>query len=118
GTRRAPWDTDRLSSRQYLFPSSDLQLVAADDLSRFAGADLRADIEGCRRRLEDAALELIVVDKTRPDIGLSVVQVVVPGLRHFWPRFGPGRLYEVPARLGWLPEPLAERELNQVPLFV
>ncbi|WP_437743726.1 YcaO-like family protein [Sorangium sp. So ce1504] len=76
--------------------------------------DMRADIQECMK----AGLELIVVDKTRPDIGLHVVQVIVPGLRHIWPRFGPGRLYEIPCALGWLDRPLAEGELNPVPLFV
>jgi ribosomal protein S12 methylthiotransferase accessory factor len=31
------------------------------------------------------------LDQTRPDIGLNVVKVIVPGLRQFWPRWGPGR---------------------------
>jgi ribosomal protein S12 methylthiotransferase accessory factor len=48
---------------------------------------------------------------------MAVVKVIVPGLRHFWPRFGPGRLYEVPARLGWLTQPLTEQQMNQVPLY-
>jgi oxazoline/thiazoline synthase len=34
-----------------------------------------------------------------------VVKVVVPGLRSFWARFAPGRLYDVPVRLGRLPSP-------------
>jgi ribosomal protein S12 methylthiotransferase accessory factor len=51
-------------------------------------------------------------------VGLCAVKVVVPGLRHFWPRFGPGRLYDVPVRLGLLPAPLAEAELNPLPLFL
>ncbi|WP_437914501.1 YcaO-like family protein [Sorangium sp. So ce302] len=80
--------------------------------------DMRADIQECMRRLDKAGLELIVVDKTRPDIGLHVVQVIVSGLRQIWPRFGPGRLYEIPCALGWLDRPLAESELNPVPLFV
>jgi ribosomal protein S12 methylthiotransferase accessory factor len=87
-------------------------------LPRIRGADLRADIEQCMARLDEAGLDLVVVDKTRPDIGLHVAQVIVRGLRHFWPRFGPGRLYQVPCTLGWLPGPLAESELNPVPLFV
>jgi len=41
-------------------------------------------------------MEFLVLDQTRPDIALPVVKVIVPGLRHFWPRFGPGRLYEIP----------------------
>jgi ribosomal protein S12 methylthiotransferase accessory factor len=44
--------------------------------------------------------------------------VIVPGLRHFWPRFAPGRLYQVPPALGWRARPLDEAELNPVPLFV
>ncbi|WP_437998962.1 TOMM precursor leader peptide-binding protein [Sorangium sp. So ce185] len=118
GARRAPWDHERLQGRAHLFPSPDLPRVAAERLPRIGGADLRADIEGCLRRLDEAGLELVAVDKTRPDIGLPVVQVIVPGLRHFWPRFGPGRLYQVPCALGWLPRPLEEGELNPVPLFV
>ncbi|WP_437935711.1 YcaO-like family protein [Sorangium sp. So ce341] len=118
GARRAPWDIERLPDRAYLFPSPDLPRVAAERLPRLGGADLRGDIHECMRRLDEAGLELVVVDKTRPDIGLPVVQVIVPGLRHFWPRFGPGRLYQVPCALGWLPGPLEEGELSPVPLFV
>jgi oxazoline/thiazoline synthase len=118
GTRRAPWDVERLSDREYLFPRADLPRVQAGAMPRIGGTDLRADIEHCAARLGDAGLELVVVDKTRPDIGLSVAQVIVPGLRHFWPRFGPGRLYQVPWAMGWLARPLAENELNPIPLLL
>ncbi|MDP8999038.1 MAG: TOMM precursor leader peptide-binding protein [Myxococcota bacterium] len=118
GERRAPWDADVLSDREYLFPHPNLPPVTAEHLPRAGPTDLRGDIDQCRVRLERAGLELIAVDKTRPDIDLSVVQVIVPGLRHFWPRFGPGRLYVVPFELGWIPSPLVETNLNQVPLFV
>jgi ribosomal protein S12 methylthiotransferase accessory factor len=118
GAHRAPWEHERLSDRAYLFPDPDRPRLAAGSLARLGGADLRADIEACTRRLDAAGLELVVVDKTRPDIGLHVAQVIVPGLRHFWPRFGPGRLYQVPCALGWRARPLAEAELNPVPLLV
>jgi ribosomal protein S12 methylthiotransferase accessory factor len=118
GTLRAPWDVERMSDRSYLFPDLDRPQVVAGCLPRLGGADLRADIEQCSRHLEEVGLELVVVDKTRPDIGLHVAQVIVPGLRHFWPRFGPGRLYDVPCALGWSDRPLCECELNPVPLFV
>ncbi len=118
GQRAAPWALDRLLDREYLFPHPRLPRVIAEDLPTIECADLRADAEHCLHRLDQAGLELIVVDKTRPDIGLPVAQVIVPGLRHFWPRFGPGRLYSVPRTMGWLLRPLAESELNRVPLFV
>jgi len=117
-TERAPWDIEGLADRAYLFPHPELPRVTAQRLPRLGGVDLRADIEQCKKRLDEVGLELVVVDKTRPDIGLHVAQVIVPGLRHFWPRFGPGRLYQVPCALGWLAGPFAESELNPVPLFV
>jgi ribosomal protein S12 methylthiotransferase accessory factor len=118
GSSKAPWDAAALSSREYLFPVAACAPITKAQLPRLSGADLRADLELIMSRFDDAGLELVVVDKTRPDIGLSVVQAIVPGLRHFWPRFGPGRLYDVPVALGWLGSALAERELNHVPLFV
>ena len=50
-------------------------------------------------------------------MGLPVVKVVVPGLRHFWARYGSGRLYDVPVRMGQLPQPLTEEQLNPIPIF-
>ena len=75
------------------------------------------DVAECQRRVERNGLEMLVLDQTRPDLGLPVVKVVVPGLRHFWARFAPGRLYDVPVRLGWLPRPLPEEQLNPLPMF-
>jgi ribosomal protein S12 methylthiotransferase accessory factor len=63
-------------------------------------------------------MELLVLDQTRPDTGIPVVRAVVPGLRHFWPRYGPGRLHDVPVALGRLAEPTPYERLNPVPLFV
>jgi ribosomal protein S12 methylthiotransferase accessory factor len=83
-----------------------------------ASEDLREDVRTCVERAARVGLETLVLDLTRPDVGLSVAKVTVPGLRHFWPRFGPGRLYDVPVRLGWRSTPLSEDQLNPVPLFL
>jgi ribosomal protein S12 methylthiotransferase accessory factor len=82
------------------------------------GDDLADDVGRCREILEAKGLEVLVLDQTRPDIGLAVARVVVPGLRHFWARFAPGRLYDVPVELGWVPRPLGEDELNPVAMFL
>ena len=60
-----------------------------EDFARLASDDVRTDVETCQRALERAGLEVLVLDQTRPDIGLPVVKVVVPGMRHFWRRLGP-----------------------------
>ena len=80
--------------------------------------DLREDVLKCVELAKEQGLETLVLNQTRPDIGLPVVKVFVPGMRHFWNRFAPGRLYDVPVKLGWLSQPLAEQELNPIPMFL
>ncbi len=80
--------------------------------------DFLQDIAHCRRIVESQGMEMLVLDQTRADVGLPAVKVVVPGLRHFWARFAPGRLYDVPVRMGWLAKPLRENELNPIPIFI
>jgi ribosomal protein S12 methylthiotransferase accessory factor len=72
----------------------------------------------CVKIAEKHGMEVLVLDQTRPDIGLNVVKVIVPGMRHFWQRLAPGRLYDVPVKLGWLPAPLKENQLNSFPIFI
>ncbi len=45
---------------------------------------------------------IFVLDYTPPAAGVSVVRVIVPGMRHIKARFAPGRLYQVPVDMGWL----------------
>lgn len=81
-------------------------------------ADLTADVRAIQRRIERQGMQLLVLDQTRPDIGLPVVKVIVPGMRHFWARYAPGRLFDVPVRLGRLARPTPYDELNPFPLFL
>ncbi|MDT7788399.1 MAG: oxazoline/thiazoline synthase [Pseudonocardiales bacterium] len=80
--------------------------------------DLIDDIRAIQDTLTSLGMEVLVLDQTRPDIGLPVVRVVVPGLRHFWSRFAQGRLYDVPVQLGRLALPRRYEELNPTPLFM
>jgi ribosomal protein S12 methylthiotransferase accessory factor len=56
-------------------------------------------------------IEILVLDQTRTDVGMPVAKVVMPGMRHFWARFAPGRLYNVAA-------PKPELELNPAHLII
>lgn len=80
--------------------------------------DLADEVRRCVDLAGHLGLDTLVLDLSRPDVPLHVVRVIVPGLRHIWPRFGPGRLYEVPVRLGWLASPRAEEDLNPTPLLL
>ncbi|MFD0632043.1 YcaO-like family protein [Catenulispora yoronensis] len=81
-------------------------------------ADLRQDVEDVVEMVRAAGLELLVLDQTRPDVGMPVVKVVVPGMRPARARLAPGRLFDVPAALGRRPRPPEYRELNPVPLVI
>jgi ribosomal protein S12 methylthiotransferase accessory factor len=80
--------------------------------------DLLSDLTLAEDLLKARDLELLVLDQTRPDLQLPVVKVIVPGMRSFWARFAPGRLFDVPAALGRVPRPTHYGELNPIPLFV
>jgi thiazole/oxazole-forming peptide maturase SagD family component len=75
--------------------------------------DTRKQADACVEVARQAGLDFLVLDQTRPDIGTSIVRVVVPGLRHFYRRFAPGRLYDVPVKLGLRDRPIQEQELTQ-----
>jgi bacteriocin biosynthesis cyclodehydratase domain-containing protein len=106
------WVNSSLESDPYLAPDPDAPKRRLDDFPDLAGDDLKADIETCVRLFDEAGLETIVIDQSRPDIELRTAKVMVPGLRHFWRRLRPGRLYDVPVAMGRLEKPVAEADLN------
>jgi ribosomal protein S12 methylthiotransferase accessory factor len=72
----------------------------------------RDQVLACVDIARQAGYDFMVLDQTRPDVEVPVVRVIVPGLRHFYRRFGPGRLYDVPIRMGLLDRPLREEDLT------
>jgi ribosomal protein S12 methylthiotransferase accessory factor len=106
-----------IANQPYLVPDPAVRPRRPADYGYVPCPDLADDVDLIRTRLEDLGLEMLVLNQTRPDIGLPVVKVIVPGLRHFWARLGPGRLYDVPVALGRLPERTSYDQLNPVPLF-
>jgi oxazoline/thiazoline synthase len=111
------WRTATLDSDPHVLPDPEQPVTRLQDDEPIASDDIAEDVSRAVARIAAAGHEVIVLDQTRPDIELNVVKVLAPGLRHFWRRLGPGRLYDVPPRLGWLPEPLAEDALNPLSIF-
>ena len=110
------WKTARLADCPWLAPA-EAPMRKAQDYPMIESADARDDVEYCRGLVEAKGMELLVLDQTRPDIGMPVVRVIVPGMRHFWERLAPGRLYDVPVDMGLRESPLAEAELNPTPVI-
>jgi thiazole/oxazole-forming peptide maturase SagD family component len=90
------WKTATVEREPYLSPDANAPPRRLADFSWLGSDDLREDILSCVRLLRDRGLRTYALDQSRPDTGLHVARVIVPGLRHFWARFAPGRLYDVP----------------------
>jgi ribosomal protein S12 methylthiotransferase accessory factor len=101
----------RLQDHPYLTPSGT-SVVRSDVGAKFGRLDTREQVTACVNIAKREGLDFLVLDQTRPDIEVPVVRVIVPGLRHFYRRFAPGRLYDVPVKLGLRDRPLPENELN------
>lgn len=114
GTQEAVhwWRYVRTQDNAYLVPNQTTRPVDVNALKNHASDDLANDVAYCVERLKNANVEVVVLDQSRPDVEFPAVRVVAPGLRHFWARFGPGRLYDVPVNLGWLERPRTEASLN------
>jgi bacteriocin biosynthesis cyclodehydratase domain-containing protein len=101
----------RLQDHPYLIPDGKPP-VRPDFGANFGSLDTRAQALACVDVAKRAGLDFLVLDQTRPDIETPVVRVIVPGLRHFYRRFAPGRLYDVPVKLGLRDKPILESDLN------
>lgn len=106
-----------LTQETYLNPLSQ-SMRQANDYTIPVFKDVLSPIQTCQSIIENKGMELLIADQTRPEIGLGVAKVIVPGLRHFWTRFAPGRLYDVPVHLGLLKTPRLENQLNPISIFL
>jgi ribosomal protein S12 methylthiotransferase accessory factor len=101
----------RLQEYPYLTPKG-VAPVRLDPGAKFGRLDAPEQVSACVKLIKAAGLDFLVLDQTRPDIDVPVVRVIVPGLRHFYRRFAPGRLYDIPVKLGWRDRPMSERDVN------
>jgi ribosomal protein S12 methylthiotransferase accessory factor len=103
----------RLEDHPYLIPGG-VPLAQPDFGVKFGHLDTHEQVAACVALTKEAGLDFLVLDQTRPDIEVPVVRVIVPHLRHFYRRFAPGRLYDVPVELGLRDRPIQEHELNPI----
>jgi ribosomal protein S12 methylthiotransferase accessory factor len=100
----------RLDDYPFLIPPDNPIVPPAPSLK--VHDNTSAQVNACIEIASRAGYDFLVLDQTRPDVEVPVVRVLVPGLRHFYRRFAPGRLYDVPVKLGLLDRPRLESELT------
>jgi oxazoline/thiazoline synthase len=102
-----------LRKRAYQLPHGKA-VARRSRFAKFAGLDRREKVLACVKFARRFGLDFLVLDQTRPDVQVPVVRVIVPGLRGLNRSFAPGRLYDVPVKLGLRKRPLREAELNSI----
>lgn len=110
------WSRATIRNQPYLLPDPGQGQRTA--VSYRYTPDKKLDISRICAVTSNAGLDILILDQTRPDINMPVAKVVVPGLRHFWPRFAPGRLFEVPVHLGRVTKQTTYDRLNPIPLYM
>lgn len=106
-----------LENQPYLQPLPG-RSMGPQDFPQLCARGIGPALAALTEALESVGLEPMAMDLSWPDLDMACARVVVPGLRHFWTRFGSGRLYDVPVKLGWLETPTPEGELNPIPFFL
>ncbi len=98
----------RIVDEPYLLPDAE----ASYSPLTIASTEPSLALESCVAALGRHGFRPLVVDLSRPWIGIPAVKVIVPGLRSLKRFFGPGRLYDVPVSMGWHCKRCREDELN------
>jgi oxazoline/thiazoline synthase len=80
--------------------------------------DFLDDIQVYFERLRARFLDVYALNLTPLHSPMAVVKVIIPTMRHFWARYGEGRLYQVPVLLGDFLAPVKESELNRISYFL
>lgn len=112
------WRQATIANQPYLLPDPAIRPRTPGSWDYAPRADLLDDVKAITKLVGAKGMELLVLDQTRPEVGMPVVKVIAPGLRHFWARYAPGRLFEAPVELGRLARPTPYEQLNPIPLFV
>jgi oxazoline/thiazoline synthase len=93
------YTTVRVADEPWLAPDPDQARTTPDTHASSSTGDIAEDVRRGVDLAARAGIEVIVVQQSRPELELAVVKVLAPGLRHFWRRLGPGRLWDVPPAL-------------------
>ena len=106
-----------IGDQPYLMPSGPASLDP-DEFADLTRASIGEELHWCCGVLAGLGHDVLILDQTRPEVGFPTVRVIVPGLRHFWRRLAPGRLYDVPVKLGWIDAPLRQEDLNPLAVLI
>ena len=107
---------ETIDKHQYL-KANNLEVVEEDSLEQLRFNFIEEELEWILNEINNKGLKVYGANYTSNTVGFPVAKVFIPGMRHFWPRFGAGRLYDLPVELGYLKKRKSESELNPIGFF-
>lgn len=114
-------DQQCVESHPWLYGKTTLSLQDVTTnftVNRADKATLEQGISILIEQLGNVDVSLLMHDISPPEVRFNVVKMIAPSLRHFWRRTAPGRLYDVPVKMGWLDSPLTEVQLNEQSIII
>ena len=109
------WNTP-LDSIPFLAPDKNRPALKSNQFTTFKSNFLDDYVHHLIGLFKQQNLDLILHDQTNPDMDVPVVRMSVPGMYHYWRRFGGKRLYSDPRDMQWITHPRREEELNTLSL--
>lgn len=107
--------TETINNHSHLTSEKTSSSIKSVNNDRFEY--IEEELEYILNQFDDKGFSVYGINMTSETIGFPVVKMFVPGMRHFWPRLGEGRIYQVPVKLGYLSEPNKEEKLNTMGFF-
>jgi len=104
--------------KTFILPDPSAPAKTSRNYTRLDTEDLREDVRICVQLARQRGMETLVLEQTRSDVAMPAVKVVVPGMRPWWARFAPGRLYDSPVAAEWRTVQLTEEQLNPCHLII
>ena len=108
----------RISEQTFMTSNPGAVKAFPNDYPTLCSKSTKGALDYCIAQFKAQNIDILVLDLTQPDIELPVVKVFAPGLRHFWRREAPGRLFEVPVKQGWLKSANTDEDLNPWTIFL
>lgn len=97
-------------------------LVGEDEQTKDDGVErsfeyIEEELDWLLDQYKQKDISIYAINMTSSSIGFPVVKVFAPSMRHFWPRFGEGRLFDLPVKLGYLENARDEDSMNRLGFF-
>ena len=105
---------EKIDDHEYLVADEE---QTADHGDALTFEYIEEELDWLLQQFKQKKIDVYAINMTSDSIGFPVVKVFAPSMRHFWPRFGDGRIFDLPVDLGYADVRKTEDEMNNLGFF-